>query len=88
MYIYTEATGRSSYNASLISPELHGVGCLQFYFHMYGDNMGTLRVKVAGRVTWELFGNQGNMWKRATLPLQNLTTDGYRVPMQQTVVIY
>ena len=44
--------------------------CMQFYYNMYGTNVGTLRVWVqpqGGALTkvWELSGNQGTGWSQA-----------------------
>lgn len=45
---------------------------MQFYYNMYGSNIGTLRVWVqpqGGALTkvWELTGNQGVGWNQATV---------------------
>ena len=49
--------------------------CLTFYYHMYGDYMGTLKLyKIAGsnadvqnltKPLWSVSGNQGNYWRIA-----------------------
>eukprot|EP00964_Phaeocystis_antarctica_P139492 scaffold104276_cov75-Phaeocystis_antarctica.AAC.7 len=39
------------------------VGTVTFHYHMYGSNMGELRLtNAAGEVVWSLSGNQGNAW--------------------------
>ena len=40
-----------------------------FYYHLYGQFIGSLRVKVGDQVLWEISGNQGNSWYKATVPL-------------------
>lgn len=40
-----------------------------FYYHLYGHSIGSLRVKVGDQVLWQLSGNQGNNWYKATVPL-------------------
>ncbi|XP_058957005.2 astacin [Pocillopora verrucosa] len=43
--------------------KLSGNSCLRFYYHMYGTDMGTLRVKLCNKVLFQKSGNQGNTWK-------------------------
>ena len=43
-----------------------------FYYHLYGQAVETLRVKVGDQVLWEISGNQGNNWYKATVPLNYL----------------
>ena len=45
------------------------VTSVSFHYHMYGSNMGTLRlVDAAGQEAWSMSGNQGNAWKEASVP--------------------
>ncbi|MBQ4819349.1 M14 family zinc carboxypeptidase [Aquimarina sp. MMG016] len=82
-YMYTEAsgstTGYPNKVAILNSPcidlsNLLGVS-LEFGYHMYGTNMGTLEVLVStdngGSYTsiWSQTGNQGNSWNQSTIDL-------------------
>ncbi|XP_078234386.1 MAM and LDL-receptor class A domain-containing protein 1 [Pogona vitticeps] len=46
-----------------------------FYYHMYGENIGSLTVyqetvSTSRKVLFTLSGNQGNFWKRKVLPLE------------------
>ncbi|KAK3727048.1 hypothetical protein QZH41_012550 [Actinostola sp. cb2023] len=43
--------------------------CFYFHYHMYGKSMGTLRVYLNRRLVWQLQGNQGNQWIKATFPV-------------------
>ncbi|KAL3926830.1 MAG: hypothetical protein SGPRY_003115 [Prymnesium sp.] len=44
------------------------VAAVEFWYHMHGDGMGTLRlVSGAGVVSWEKSGDQGDSWQRAYL---------------------
>ncbi len=73
LYFYIEASGRSvGETASLESPYIQSNGnatCMVFYYHLYGHSIGSLRVKVGDQVLWQLSGNQGNSWYKATVPL-------------------
>ena len=46
--------------------------CVEFYYHMYGTDMGTMRIYLRkGGVldrtpVWSMSGNQGNKWHRAS----------------------
>ena len=49
--------------------------CFQFYYHMFGANIGTLSVKVKGsssaeQTLWTKSGNQGSEWamQKVTIP--------------------
>ncbi|KAM3929531.1 MAM and LDL-receptor class A domain-containing protein 1 isoform 2-T2 [Leptodactylus fuscus] len=57
---------------------------LIFYFHMYGEGIGSLmvhQVTVSRRETLllNLTGDQGNFWQRKELPLHDLGEDSYFV---------
>lgn len=49
---------------------------LEFYYHMYGVQMGELNVEISTNngvswtTVWTLSGNQGNQWSKATIDLQ------------------
>lgn len=73
-YFFVEASDRFKGEvARLESPRIQGNGkptCMVFYYHLYGQSVDTLRVKVGGQVLWEISGNQGNSWYNATVPLK------------------
>ena len=73
LYFYIEASRRSTgETASLESPYIQSNGnatCMVFYYHLYGHSIGSLRIKVGDQVLWQLSGNQGNSWYKATVPL-------------------
>ncbi|XP_076318623.1 tyrosine-protein kinase receptor-like isoform X2 [Tachypleus tridentatus] len=58
---------------------------VRFFYHMYGNNMGELILYVQekdpeypfGRkiLLWRIYGNQGNLWKRAAVPLPKLRSN-------------
>ena len=47
--------------------------CLVFYYHMYGDTIGALKVYSGNDLVFNVFGNQGNYWiqARETIYLRN-----------------
>ena len=71
-YIYLNAANQlSGHRGELISKQFPGdtAKCLQFWYHMYGNGMGSFRVFITrgkkGR-RWELFrkvGNRGSIWQ-------------------------
>lgn len=73
LYFYIEASGQSpGETASLESPYIQSNGnatCMVFYYHLYGHSIGSLRVKVGDQILWQLSGNQGDSWYKATVPL-------------------
>ena len=49
--------------ASCQGSTLGGVSTVAFHYHMYGSDMGELRVtNAAGQVAWSLSGDQGDAW--------------------------
>ena len=47
-YIYIETSGiNAGHKATIASPTIpvYTASCLEFYYHMYGSSMGTLRVR-------------------------------------------
>lgn len=77
VYAYTEASEPQQRNdrARLISAMIQpGKVCLEFWYHMYGTNMGWLRVLSKSphrreRRLWYKYGNQLNEWHRETLSI-------------------
>ena len=55
--------------------------CLDFYYHMKGHTMGNLTVFLQDTSTgveeklFQLSGNQGNKWRRATIPVNTPKSD-------------
>ena len=67
MYIETSLPRSSGDNAKLeISVSRNGeLSCVEFYYHMYGDHMGTLNVYSGNLLVFRTSGNHGNHWKKA-----------------------
>ena len=67
-YMYIEASlVRQGENAKLqVSVSGNGAAaCLVFFYHMYGDAIGTLNVYSGNELVFIVSGNQGNYWIRA-----------------------
>ncbi len=84
-YLYTEASSCYSSIGYVKSPnfDLTSIGGanLEFYYHMYGESMGTLSVQVStdggsnwSSDVWSLSGDQDNQWLLATIPLDSYLT--------------
>ena len=80
-YMHIEASypRRPGDRAVMESPEYPatmGGKCVEFYYHMYGVDMGTMRafLRKGGRLdrtpVWSMSGNQGNSWYRASFTVQ------------------
>ncbi|KAK3586776.1 hypothetical protein CHS0354_016951 [Potamilus streckersoni] len=71
-YIYAEATyGLEGDATALIFPDVNTsmtYRSIQFFYHMYGRDIGTLRVALESNyresVVWQKSGGQENVWKR------------------------
>ncbi|XP_033753484.1 MAM and LDL-receptor class A domain-containing protein 1-like [Pecten maximus] len=75
-YIESSAPQRQNDRAIIKSPLYSGSNnrCLRFWYHMYGQSIGSLNVytQINGsfpRQIWTRNGNQGNMWRRGTVTL-------------------
>ncbi|MCI5057175.1 MAG: T9SS type A sorting domain-containing protein [Flavobacteriales bacterium] len=52
---------------------------LEFWYHMWGQNMGTLTVEISNGLSWvkawEKTGDQGNTWKKGKVYIPNFSSD-------------
>lgn len=73
-YMYTEASACNLQTSNLLSPSISLIGqtnpSLEFYYHMYGSNMGTLNldIKINADSLWN------NLWTQSGL-VQSAATD-------------
>lgn len=67
MYIETSSPRVAGDNAKLTFyvPGNKQPYCLKFYYHMYGDTIGTLNVFSGNMVVFTESGNQYNLWLKA-----------------------
>lgn len=77
-YINSSSPNRTAVLQTQKCLNLSGVNnpILEFYYHMYGAQMGELNVEISTNngvswtTVWTLSGNQGNQWRKATVDLQ------------------
>ncbi|XP_019616108.1 PREDICTED: deleted in malignant brain tumors 1 protein-like [Branchiostoma belcheri] len=83
MYIETSSSVAGAV-ARLLSPTISDSGwfCLQFAYHMYGTDIGELRVRVGSSIEWSRSNNQGNSWHLASVQVfiiyQKVVFEGVR----------
>ncbi|XP_052285659.1 MAM and LDL-receptor class A domain-containing protein 1-like isoform X1 [Dreissena polymorpha] len=80
-YIYLESSAPSEecdkawYQSGIIQPGFNAPVCVQFWYHMYGADIGSLNIymatgpKLPGKLLWTVSGNQGDVWKSGHVPL-------------------
>ena len=75
MYIETSSPRVQGDNAKLKSPSLKFSGnmCLGFFYHMYGSNIGSLKVSINGKEVFSRSGNKGNAWLKASVSISSIT---------------
>ncbi|KAH3853204.1 uncharacterized protein LOC127875192 [Dreissena polymorpha] len=72
-YIYAEASGNMKQLTKLRSPNFFsGLYCFEFFYHMYGEDMGSLTLtmhssKTSSREIFQESGDQGNQWKKVRI---------------------
>ena len=85
MYIETSHPRRQGEKARFVSPSrtpVKGGQCFQFWYHMYGNDIGRLNIYIKiganfGIPVWTRAGNRGNVWKVAQVPIT--TTSNFNV---------
>ncbi|XP_070543873.1 meprin A subunit alpha-like [Ptychodera flava] len=92
-YIYTEASTPQYHGARsrIISPSFPATNgsCITFFYHMYGDHMGTLNIyiyndgDVMSDPVWSTTGNQGNHWKQLKIYL--VRKSNYKVTFEGVI---
>ena len=66
--MYIEVTPRRQGDNAKLQVSVPGNGaaaCLVFFYHMYGDAIGTLNVYSGNQLVFSVSGNQGNYWIQA-----------------------
>lgn len=88
-YMYIESSSKlRGKKARMFSPVYRGINhqCVEFYYHMYGRNIGTLKVYTKTEdnaelnAAWSAYGNQGNLWIKSRLSIPRiLARVGYQI---------
>ena len=55
--------------AVLISDVMAGQQCMQFKYHMYGEDTGSLSIHRRGIPLWKASGNHGDQWLQGQVDL-------------------
>jgi len=83
-YVYTEVTNRTAIfaDAHLVSPFFRQAGktCkFQFWYHMWGRNIGYLQVyyrrNSRDKRLFNIFGNRGNQWNKGMVDIPKCASD-------------
>ena len=69
MYIEASSLREREDNAKLYSPLLTFAGhmCLEFYYHMSGAAIGSLKVIIDEKVVFSRSGRRGDNWYKASI---------------------
>ena len=69
MYIEASSPRKREDNAKLYSPPLAFAGhmCLEFYYHMSGAAIGSLKVTIDEKVVFSRSGHRGNVWYKVSI---------------------
>ena len=86
-YVMIEPTNfKTSFSvAKLKSNEIRGPVCMRFFFYLYGNETGTLKVAIQSltttyeHVVFTRWGNHGNKWNFAKIYLNFSSSDVYQV---------
>ncbi|XP_068678144.1 MAM and LDL-receptor class A domain-containing protein 1-like isoform X2 [Montipora foliosa] len=70
--------------AILISDLLAGQQCMQFKYHMNGEDIGSLSIYRRGVLAWKESGNHGNHWLHAQIDL-DCSMKEYHIEIEATV---
>ena len=84
-YAYTDATNQATGNEAFLMSETFAWNtkmCLTFWYHMYGDHIGTLGVYMQTTVLsplyweklWEMEANRGDYWFNANVEAHSQTS--------------
>ena len=92
MYIEASTPRLEGDNAKLVLslPGNGEPGCLSFYYHMYGKNMGTLNVFIGNRTVFTESGDHGNIWIKAdrTIVLGNNVSSAQMPTICQPIISF
>ena len=69
MYIEASSPRKRGDNAKLYSPPLTFAGhmCLEFYYHMHGEAIGSLKVTIDENVVFSRSGRREDIWYKVSV---------------------
>ena len=62
LYIETSSPRVRGDKATILTPYLNGPQCMNFSYHMYGVDIGSLNIFAKNQRIFSKSGNQGNQW--------------------------
>jgi len=69
-YLYIETSPRRQGDkATILTPYLNGPQCMNFSYHMYGSDIGSLHISANNQSIFSKSGNQGNQWVSVETPI-------------------
>ena len=68
-YIESSEPRMKGDKAVMVSDLLSGQQCMQFKYHMYGEDVGSLSVYRRGILQWKESGNHGDQWLEGQVDL-------------------
>ena len=77
LYIETFSPRVRGDKATILTPYLNGPQCMNFSYHMYGSDIGSLNIFANNQRIFSKSGNQGNQWVSLQTPI--LQSGRYRV---------
>lgn len=90
MYIEASSPRRRNDKARLVGTSQTATNgqCLEFWYHMYGRTIGSLKVyrrrSTLGTALWSKSGNHGNQWLVAHVTITS-PTSGYQVVFEGVI---
>ena len=75
IHIETSYPRKEGDNALLVLKPVNGTVCLRFYYHMYGEDIGSLNVYVNGNRVFHKNSNQGNKWLLGEIEFHGVNTE-------------
>ncbi|CAL4083120.1 unnamed protein product, partial [Meganyctiphanes norvegica] len=90
-YIYSEGESGAIISPPL-TPEYSINACLQFFYQMDGDDIGTLTISIKPKgmdaiPVWSVFGQQGSGWHMGRAELFGKTYDYFHIVLLGTLSI-
>ena len=69
-YLYIETSPRfPGDKATILTPSLNGAQCMNFSYHMFGADIGSLNIFANNQRIFSKSGNQGNQWVSVQTPI-------------------